>query len=230
MSGHATKKFKVRVDIDACVKVTIVYDNTAFRKDLQSDWGFSALVEAEGIPTILFDTGGSGDILLDNMKRLHIDPAAIEEVFISHAHFDHIGGLSAFLSENDHVTVWTPPSFRGVKRASNVVSVPEPAELHDGVYSTGELEGIEQSLCVKTAEGTVVIVGCSHPRMEHILQTASQFGGASGIIGGLHGTQAASLQGLKLICATHCTQHKAEIKNRFPGEYVEGGAGQVVNV
>ena len=29
------------------MKITIIYDNTAFRKDLQADWGFSALLEIE---------------------------------------------------------------------------------------------------------------------------------------------------------------------------------------
>lgn len=212
------------------MKATILYDNTAFRKDLQADWGFSALIEHEDMPTTLFDTGGSGEILLHNMKRLQVDPASIEEVFISHAHFDHTGGLSALLSHNDHVTLWKPPSFRGVKRAKEVVTIEGPTELHAGVYSTGELEGIEQSLCIKTARGIVVVAGCSHPRMDHILQTASRFGKVYGIIGGLHGTRAASLQGLGLICATHCTQHKAEIADMYPEQYIEGGAGRVIEI
>ncbi|MFO7731520.1 MAG: hypothetical protein R6V86_12245 [Spirochaetia bacterium] len=38
------------------MKVTIIYDNTAFRADLKSNWGFAALVEAHG-RRILFDTG-----------------------------------------------------------------------------------------------------------------------------------------------------------------------------
>ena len=71
------------------MKVTIIYDNTAFEEDLQSDWGFSALIEVENIPKILFDTGTNGAILLSNMKKLEIDPTPIEEVFIFHSHFDH---------------------------------------------------------------------------------------------------------------------------------------------
>ena len=55
------------------MKVTILYDNTVFRKDLQADWGFSALIEAKG-KSILFDTGGSGSILLANMSKLGIVP------------------------------------------------------------------------------------------------------------------------------------------------------------
>jgi len=61
----------------------------AFRKDLQADWGFSALVEGENISRILFDTGANGNILLSNMEKLNIDPITIDKVFISHAHFDH---------------------------------------------------------------------------------------------------------------------------------------------
>lgn len=212
------------------MKVTIIYDNTAFEKNLKSDWGFSALIEIENIPTILFDTGGSGKVLLSNMKQLNIDPKKVDEVFISHAHFDHTGGLSAFLSENNQVKVWSPPSFRGVKNAKKVVKIDKPLKLHENVYSTGELENIEQSLCVKTKKGIIVIAGCSHPNMNNILKTASQFGELYGIIGGLHGTKPESLKNLDFICATHCTKHKKEIQRLYPDQYVEGGAGKILEI
>ncbi len=212
------------------MKVTIVYDNTVYREGLESDWGISALVEKEGVPKILFDTGGSGRILLNNMDKLGVDPRSIEEVFISHAHYDHTGGLSALLTENREVTVWKPPSFRGVKNAEEVVTVEGPAELHDGVHSTGELQGIEQSLCVETESGIVVLAGCSHPDMGNILKIASQFGDVHGIIGGLHGTKSGQLKGLELICATHCTQHKEAIRKRYPEQYMEGGVGRVIEI
>jgi len=72
------------------MKITIIYDNTAFRKDLQADWGFSALVEVEE-RKILFDTGANGRILLSNMEKLKLDPKEIGDVFISHLHWDHTG-------------------------------------------------------------------------------------------------------------------------------------------
>jgi 7,8-dihydropterin-6-yl-methyl-4-(beta-D-ribofuranosyl)aminobenzene 5'-phosphate synthase len=211
------------------MKVTIVYDDTAFRKDLQANWGFSALVETKEIK-ILFDTGTNGYILLSNMQKLEINPQSIGEVFISHAHFDHTGGLSAFLDQNSEVKVWVPPSFRGLRNVRKVVKLENPRKLREGIYSTGELEGIEQSLCVETKKGIVVIAGCSHPRMGHILQIASQFGRVYGIIGGLHGTRPESLKDLDLICPTHCTQHKAEIKSLYPRKYIEGGVGRVIEV
>lgn len=212
------------------MKITIIYDNTAFKKDLKSDWGFSAVVEIENVPKILFDTGGNGKILLQNMRKLDVDPTSVEEVFISHAHFDHTGGLSAFLSENNQVKLWLPPSFRGVKNAKEIIKLDSPTTLHEGVYSTGELEGIEQSLCINSKKGIIVIAGCSHPNIKKILQTASQFGKAYGIIGGLHGTRPEYLENLDLICATHCTQHKKEIKKLYSEQYVEGGAGKIIEL
>lgn len=211
------------------MKITIVYDNTAFRKDLQANWGFSALVEIKE-RKILFDTGANGTILLSNMQKLEINPKEIEEIFISHSHFDHTGGLSAFFDQNNEVKVWVPPSFRGIKNIREVIKVENPTKLYEGIYSTGELEGIEQSLCVKTEKGIVIIAGCSHPKMEHILQVASQFGKVYGIIGGLHGTRPESLKDLDLICPAHCTQYKSEIKSLYPEKYAEGGAGRVIEI
>lgn len=211
------------------MKVTIIYDNEALRKDLKADWGFSCLVKTKG-RKILFDTGADGDILLSNMQKLEINPKEIQDVFISHAHFDHIGGLSSFLNQNRDVTVWIPPSFRGLKNAKEIIEVGKPRKLYDGIYSTGELEGIEQSLCVETEKGIIIFVGCAHPRMEHILKVASQFGKVYGIIGGLHGTKPESLKDLSLICPTHCSQYKAEIRSLYPEKYVEGGAGKVIEL
>ena len=152
------------------MKVTIVYDNTAFRKDLQADWGFSALVEVKG-RKILFDTGADGDILLSNMEKLKINPEEIEDIFISHLHWDHIGGLYSFLQLNSQVKLWVPSYFSGAKNAREVIEVEKPTKLYEGIYSTGELDRIEQSLCIKTEKGIVIIAGCSHPRMELILKT-----------------------------------------------------------
>lgn len=211
------------------MRTTIIYDNTAIREDLKPNWGFSALVEAGG-KKILFDTGGSGKILLGNMAALGINPRDIEDVFISHAHYDHTGGLSAFLDLNSDVKVWLPPSFRGVKNAREHIVVDKPAPLYAGIYSTGELEQIEQSLCVRTEEGVVIVAGCSHPRMDRIIAAASEYGPVYGIIGGLHGNGPAFLKDLGLICPTHCSQHKQEIRSLYPDSYVPGGAGKVIDI
>jgi len=211
------------------MQITILYDNDVYKEDLQADWGFSCLVEIENTPKILFDTGTNGSMLLSNMEKLNIDPTSIDEVFLSHAHFDHVGGLSAFLNVKSDVTIYVPPSLRGIRGVKEVVSVSEPLKIHENVFSTGELDHIEQSMAIKIDEGIVIIAGCSHPRMAHILKAASQFGNIHAIVGGLHGFSEYDLfKDLELICPTHCTQHKAEIKALYPEKYTDGGAGKII--
>jgi len=213
------------------MKVTIIYDNTVYEEGLQADWGFSCLVELENTSKILFDTGTNGSILLSNMKKVGIEPKSIDEVFISHAHFDHTGGLSTFLEVNSDVKVYVPISFRGVRGAKEVISISQPLKIHENVFSTGELDGIEQSMAVKIGKGIVLIVGCSHPEMSHILSAARQFGEIYAIIGGMHGFSEFGLfKDLELICPTHCTQHKAELKRLYPQKYIEGGAGRIIKI
>jgi 7,8-dihydropterin-6-yl-methyl-4-(beta-D-ribofuranosyl)aminobenzene 5'-phosphate synthase len=56
------------------------------------EWGFSALVEAEG-KRLLFDTGGRPDTVLNNARELGIDLSGVEDVILSHNHWDHVTGL-----------------------------------------------------------------------------------------------------------------------------------------
>ena len=212
------------------MKITILYDNTLFQNNLKSDWGFSCLAEAHG-RTILFDTGANGTILLENMKKLNIQPSSVDDVFISHAHFDHVGGLSSFLDKNSNVTVFVPVSLRGIRNAKKVIYVDKPMILYENFYSTGELENIKQAMAVKTEKGLVLLVGCSHPDMKNIMDTASQFGKIYAIIGGLHGFDDYELlKSLDVICPTHCTQHIAEIKALYPEKYIEGGVGKIIEL
>ena len=208
--------------------VKILYDNTVFQAGLRADWGFSCLVEAYG-RAILFDAGASGSVLMENMKKLHVDAKSINEVFISHPHYDHVGGLSAFLNENSDVRVYVPASLRGIRHAEETVSVAGPMELHEGLVSTGELKRIEQSLIVKTPAGLVLIVGCSHPSISSIFGAASRYGEIHAVIGGLHGfDEFHLLKNLGMVCPTHCTKFTPEIRSRYPEKFVEGGVGKVI--
>ncbi len=212
------------------MRATIVYDNRTRRPDLEADWGFACYLEAQG-HRLLFDTGGSGRILLHNLARLNIDPTAVDTVVISHNHFDHIGGLAAFLEQNNRVKAVLPPSLRGVRHAREVVFAGQPEEIYPGIYTTGELENVEQSLVVETSRGMLVFVGCAHPDMQKILQTARQFGRLYGIVGGLHDFEEYELlQGLDFILPTHCTRHREELKTRYPSQYREGGVGTFIEI
>jgi len=212
------------------MKLTIVYDNEAYKAGLKADWGFACVIEAYG-KRILFDTGANGMILLDNMQQLGIDPKTIREVFISHGHWDHTGGLAEFLKVNDEVKLYVPTSWTPPIGVKDVIKVDKPLQLHENIFSTGTVKGVEQSLVIKLDKGVAIVVGCSHSGVNNILGVASEFGKPSAIIGGLHGFNEFELiKELELICPTHCTQFKSRIKSLYPDKYVEGGVGKIIEL
>jgi 7,8-dihydropterin-6-yl-methyl-4-(beta-D-ribofuranosyl)aminobenzene 5'-phosphate synthase len=92
------------------ISITILYDNYVFTEGLRSDWGFSCILKGTE-KTILFDTGTKGELLLENIEKLKINPKDVEVVVISHNHGDHTGGLLAFLGKNSNVSVYLPLSL-----------------------------------------------------------------------------------------------------------------------
>jgi len=160
------------------VKVTVIYDNYPLVESLKTEWGFSCLIE--GLEkTILFDTGGKGDILLENMKKLNINPEKIDIVFISHDHWDHTGGLASFLQENSRVEVLLLDSFSPnlknevIRSGANLREIKGPSKVCSGAYSTGTLGSTikEQSLVIEAEEGLVLITGCAHPGVLDIIRS-----------------------------------------------------------
>jgi len=78
-------------------KITCIVDNVVQSGSrLWGEHGLAFLVEI-GDRRVLFDTGQSGAVLLHNLAVLGVDPATIDALAISHAHYDHTGGLPALL-------------------------------------------------------------------------------------------------------------------------------------
>ena len=177
--------------------VTIVYDNRSEAEELDPAWGFACVVEGLA-KTILFDTGGDGPTLLRNMDALGFKPQDMDMVVLSHAHWDHTGGLKDFLKANSDVAVYTLQSFpdsiadQARRRGARVVVVSKPAELCAGAMVTGEIVGEsgipEQSLLLQGNAGAAVITGCAHPGVVRIVRRAKEFSGTEVrvVLGGFH--------------------------------------------
>ena len=177
------------------ITISIVYDNNLHLQNFQNDWGFSCCIEGLD-KTILFDTGGNGKILLENMQKLEIDPTDIGGVFLSHEHKDHTGGLDSLLKKNSRIDVWVPYFFSLQfkdslrKKGANVMETKDQGNICEGAYTTGVINGWikEQSLVLETGTGPVLITGCAHPRIVNIVQTAKKMfkRDMHTIIGGFH--------------------------------------------
>lgn len=160
----------------AALELTVVYDNHSLDPGLKSDWGFSCFVEGPE-KSILFDTGADGRILLSNLEKLGIPPDRIDVVLLSHAHRDHTGGLNDLLARNPKIDVWLPHFFpvefkEGIlKKGAGVVNVEGSREICPGAHTSGVIEGWikEQSLVLDTDKGLVLMTGCAHPRIVHII-------------------------------------------------------------
>lgn len=90
--------------------LTVIYDNNPSDPRFRTAWGFACWVETpDGV--VLFDTGGDGPTLPNNLAEGGMDPRAVDAVVLSHAHGDHTGGLMGLLDAGARPTVYVPVSF-----------------------------------------------------------------------------------------------------------------------
>jgi 7,8-dihydropterin-6-yl-methyl-4-(beta-D-ribofuranosyl)aminobenzene 5'-phosphate synthase len=89
------------------VSVTILVENTTPVPNLIGEYGFSCLVTVDG-RSLLFDTG-SDRALFHNSKALGIKLEEIEDVMISHGHFDHTGALLPLLEQYGKKKIYAHP-------------------------------------------------------------------------------------------------------------------------
>ena len=109
----------------------------------------------------------------------------------------------------------------------------------------GTLEVHELSLAIRTPDGLVLVVGCSHPGVEHIMQEAAAIDShISILVGGLHQIQAPDPEVERIatvlhdqykvgrVAPGHCTGEPefAALKRTFGDHYVYAGVGSVIEL
>lgn len=194
------------------VEFFVVYDNEA-KDGFVSSWGFSCYIRSK--VRVLFDTGWDGSILIHNLNLAGIDD--FDYIFLSHQHWDHIGGLNHVIDRTSCVVV--PQSFsrnlkNEIRRKADLIEVKDMRKIDEGIYTTGELGDFikEQSLVVELDDGFFVVTGCSHPGLDVILKTAERLGKIRGVMGGFHGfSRIEILRRYEIVVPCHCTMYKQEI-------------------
>jgi 7,8-dihydropterin-6-yl-methyl-4-(beta-D-ribofuranosyl)aminobenzene 5'-phosphate synthase len=238
--------------IDQPVTVKVIYDNYIHLDGLQSDWGFSILVEGLD-KTILFDTGTKPEVFASNFRKMGLDASEIDFLVLSHEHGDHIGGIPAFVEMKKAIPVVFPHSFSDTfkKRMTGIglepVQVKEPAMICENLYTSGEFECEipEQCLVLNTKHGLVVMTGCSHPGIIRMLKEIKEMFNKDiyMVFGGFHLMQKsekemdaiiAEMKALGIVkCgATHCTGDKQiqMFKDSYGENYFELGVGNVITI
>lgn len=198
---------------------------------------------------LLFDTGSNGRVLLKNMAALGVAASGIDWLFLSHQHWDHIGGLDSILELNPRIQCVLHRGFSkhllgdlAELGIPCVVVDDEPLAIGDGIRSTGLVasEPAEHALVLDTPSGAVVMSGCAHPGMSTLVGRANRLlpAPARWAIGGfhlMHADRAAIQQeiealkelGITDVLATHCTGELgiAAFARAFGRHARDGGAG-----
>ncbi len=85
------------------MRIVTLMENTAVSEEFLSSHGLSFYIETKN-HKILFDMGQDGKFL-KNAEKLGIDVSAIDLAILSHGHYDHGGGLEAFLEVNQKASI-----------------------------------------------------------------------------------------------------------------------------
>ncbi|MBC7324229.1 MAG: MBL fold metallo-hydrolase [Moorella sp. (in: Bacteria)] len=141
------------------VKITVISENTVGAPTgLVGEWGLAMLVDSGG-KKILFDTGERGK-LLNNAAALGVKLEEVDALVMSHGHYDHTGGLRAFLRTRGRLPVYAHPDLfalhYGALPREHYIGVPfcreelaslgaefiflrEPEEIAPGLWVSGEV-------------------------------------------------------------------------------------------
>ena len=228
------------------MKIAIVFDNYKANEKLESFWGFSCVINNN----FLFDTGSNGRALLRNIYKMGYNVEEFEYLFISHPHWDHIGGIDSIVDINKNLTLFVPDSLsklyvKDLKTLSKDVKIiNEYPRKIASFYSTGMMEPIGEHSLIIEDELNILTTGCAHPGVENIVKRAKDIvGRIDYVIGGFHlmreNEEKISLVinelknlGVEFVTPTHCSGDLAieMFKDAFKDNFIEGGVGRIIEI
>ena len=102
----------------ARMKITVLVENTS-TGTLPSEHGLSLFVEGKDC-RFLFDMGQT-DLFARNASTLGLDLNTADFAVLSHGHYDHGGGIGAFLEKNHHARIYMSrhafePHYNGTEK------------------------------------------------------------------------------------------------------------------
>ena len=85
--------------------ICVINDVALENINLRREHGLSLWIETEyGI--VLYDTGQTNEVLSHNLSVLSLTPQDIQALVLSHAHYDHTGGLETILAVNPDIPIF----------------------------------------------------------------------------------------------------------------------------
>lgn len=141
-------------------KIICVVDNTVKRSShFWGEHGLSFWIDS-GEKVVLFDSGQSGSVLIHNLDELGLHSQEVVALSLSHAHYDHSGGLESIIADNpglplyakpdlfrprfslqdgDYVDIGMPFNRRQLTQLTDLRLSAEPLEVIPGLWTSGEI-------------------------------------------------------------------------------------------